>query len=80
MGGDDGWSQVEEVRDLHQLSIGILGGDHLGLGHTLPDREGDSGRVRKSWGRARLSPMTGQESCWHRGEGEEVPLLSSYSN
>ena len=49
-GGVDGWSQVEEVRDLHQLSIGILGGDHLGLGHTLPDREGDSGRVESPGG------------------------------
>lgn len=43
---------MEEIRDLHQFSIGMLGGDHLGLGldHALPGGEGDSGRMESPGG------------------------------
>ena len=41
---------MEEVRDLHQLSIGILGGDHL-----VSSLEGDGGRV-ESPGSGTITP------------------------
>ena len=49
---------MEEVGDLHQLSIGILGGDHLGLGldHALPYGEGDDGRVESPGGGPNTPP------------------------
>ena len=77
---------MEEIRDLHHFSIGILRGDNLGLGldHALPGAgEGDSGSMESPGGWARQSPMTGQRSCWLLGssnlQNTEHSFLSSSS-
>ena len=71
---------MEEVGDLHQLSIGILGGDHLGLGldHALPGGEGDSGRM-ESPGRGQTPPHDWSEvmlAPWVFQSAEHRTLLS----